>query len=44
MGQGSNLGYVLLFVMLTIPGHVYELFPVRCWRYDFALVDGAVGS
>jgi lipopolysaccharide export system permease protein len=29
MGQGQyNLGYVLLFVMLTIPGHVYELFPV----------------
>lgn len=29
MGQGQyRLGYVLLFVMLTIPGHVYELFPV----------------
>jgi lipopolysaccharide export system permease protein len=29
MGQGQyNLGYVLLFVVLTIPGHVYELFPV----------------
>ena len=29
MGQGQyHLGYVLLFVMLTIPGHVYELFPV----------------
>lgn len=29
MGQGQyNLGYVLLFVMLTIPGHIYELFPV----------------
>jgi lipopolysaccharide export system permease protein len=29
MGQGQyNLGYVLLFVTLTIPGHVYELFPV----------------
>lgn len=29
MGQGQyRLGYVLLFVTLTIPGHVYELFPV----------------
>jgi lipopolysaccharide export system permease protein len=29
MGQGQyHLGYVLLFVTLTIPGHVYELFPV----------------
>jgi lipopolysaccharide export system permease protein len=29
MGKGQyNLGYVLLFVILTIPGHIYELFPV----------------
>lgn len=29
MGQGQyHLGYVLLFVALTIPGHMYELFPV----------------
>ncbi len=29
MGQGQySLGYVLLFVLLTIPGHIYELFPV----------------
>ena len=29
MGQGQyHLGYVLLFVALTIPGHVYGLFPV----------------
>ncbi len=29
LGQGQyNLLYVLLFVALTIPGHVYELFPV----------------
>jgi lipopolysaccharide export system permease protein len=29
MGKGQyHLGYVLLFVMLTIPGHIYELFPV----------------
>jgi lipopolysaccharide export LptBFGC system permease protein LptF len=29
MGSGNyRLGYVLLFVLLTLPGHVYELFPV----------------
>ncbi len=29
MGYGQySLGYVLLFVVLTIPGHIYELFPV----------------
>lgn len=29
MGEGQyHLGYVLLFVALTIPGHVYALFPV----------------
>jgi lipopolysaccharide export system permease protein len=29
MGQGQyHLGYVLMFVILTIPGHVYELFPM----------------
>ena len=29
MGYGKySLGYVLLFVILTIPGHIYELFPV----------------
>ena len=29
MGRGDyRLGYVLLFVVLTIPGHIYELFPV----------------
>lgn len=29
MGQGNySLGYVLLFVLLTVPGHIYELFPV----------------
>jgi lipopolysaccharide export system permease protein len=29
MGHGQyHLGYVLLFVLLTIPGHVTELFPV----------------
>ena len=29
IGQGQyHLGYVLLFVLLTVPGHIYELFPV----------------
>jgi lipopolysaccharide export system permease protein len=29
LGQGQyRLAYVLLFVVLTIPGHIYELFPV----------------
>jgi len=29
LGQGQyHLGYVLLFVLLTVPGHIYELFPV----------------
>lgn len=29
MGKGDyHLGYVLLFVVLIIPGHIYELFPV----------------
>ena len=29
MGYGKySLGYVVAFVMLTIPGHIYELFPV----------------
>jgi lipopolysaccharide export system permease protein len=29
MGQGQyHLGYVLMFVTLTVPGHIYELFPV----------------
>lgn len=29
LGQGQyNLVYVLLFIALTIPGHIYELFPV----------------
>jgi len=29
MGYGQySLGYVLLFVVLTMPGHIYELFPV----------------
>ncbi|MFH0934440.1 MAG: LPS export ABC transporter permease LptG, partial [Pseudomonadota bacterium] len=29
IGRGNySIGYVLLFVVLTMPGHIYELFPV----------------
>jgi len=29
IGQGDyHLGYILLYVLLTVPGHIYELFPV----------------
>ncbi|MDO8294667.1 MAG: LPS export ABC transporter permease LptG [Gallionella sp.] len=46
MGQGQyHLGYVLLFVMLTIPGHIYELFPVAVLVGTiFALVQMAASS
>lgn len=46
MGQGQyHLGYVLLFVMLTMPGHVYELFPVAVLVGTiFALVQMAASS
>lgn len=46
MGQGQyHLGYVLLFVILTIPGHVYELFPVAVLIGTiFALVQLAASS
>ena len=46
MGRGDyNLGYVLLFVMLTIPGHIYELFPVAVLIGTiFALVQMAANS
>lgn len=46
MGQGQyHLGYVLLFVLLTIPGHVYELFPVAVLVGTiFALVQMAASS
>ena len=46
MGQGQyHLGYVLLFVILTIPGHVYELFPVAVLVGTiFALVQMAASS
>jgi lipopolysaccharide export system permease protein len=46
IGQGQyHLGYVLLFVLLTIPGHIYELFPVAVLIGTiFALVQMAAHS
>ncbi len=46
MGRGDyKLGYVLLFVVLTIPGHVYELFPVAVLIGTiFAMVQMAANS
>ncbi len=46
MGQGQyHLGYVLLFITLTIPGHIYELFPVAVLVGTiFALVQMASSS
>jgi lipopolysaccharide export system permease protein len=46
MGKGDyNLAYVLLFVALTVPGHVYELFPVAVLIGTiFAMVQMAASS
>lgn len=46
IGQGQyHLGYVLLFVVLTVPGHIYELFPVAVLVGTiFALVQMASTS
>lgn len=46
MGRGDyRLGYVLLFVALTIPGHIYELFPVAVLIGTiFAMVQMAANS
>jgi lipopolysaccharide export system permease protein len=46
MGTGNyNLGYVLLFVLLLVPGHLYELFPVAVLIGTiFALVQMAMSS
>lgn len=46
MGHGNyHLGYVLLFVLLTIPGHIYDLFPVAILIGTiFALVQMAANS
>ncbi|MES1982357.1 MAG: LPS export ABC transporter permease LptG [Pseudomonadota bacterium] len=46
MGHGSySLGYVLLFVLLTVPSHIYELFAVVVLIGTiFALVQMAANS
>lgn len=46
MGRGQyHLGYVLLFVTLTIPSHIYELFPVAVLVGTiFALVQMSANS
>ena len=46
MGHGNyRLGYVLLFVLLTVPSHLYELFPVVVLIGTIlALVQMAVNS
>lgn len=46
MGHGDyHLGYVLLFVLLTVPGHIYDLFPVAILIGTiFALVQMAASS
>ena len=46
MGHGNyHLGYVLLFVLLTVPSHIYELFPVAILIGTiFALVQMAAHS
>jgi lipopolysaccharide export system permease protein len=46
MGYGQySLGFVVLFVVLTIPGHLYELFPVAVLVGTiFALVQMAARS
>jgi lipopolysaccharide export system permease protein len=46
MGRGNyHLGYVLLYVLLTIPGHIYDLFPVAILIGTiFALVQMAANS
>jgi len=46
MGRGDyRLGYVLMFVTLIIPGHIYELFPVAVLIGTiFALVQMAANS
>lgn len=46
MGHGNyHLGYVLLFVLLTVPSHIYDLFPVAILIGTiFALVQMAANS
>ncbi|MDE2117089.1 MAG: LPS export ABC transporter permease LptG [Betaproteobacteria bacterium] len=46
MGHGDyHLGYVLLYVLLTVPSHIYDLFPVAILIGTiFALVQMAANS
>jgi len=45
MQDQYHIGYVLMFVVLTIPGHIYELFPVAVLVGTiFALVQMASSS
>jgi len=46
MGHGNyHIGYVLLFVLLTVPSHIYDLFPVAILIGTiFALVQMASNS
>ena len=46
MGHGNyHMGYVLLFVLLTVPSHIYDLFPVAILiGAIFALVQMAANS
>lgn len=45
MGKNYQLGYVLLFVLLTVPSHIYDLFPVAILIGTiFALVQMAANS
>lgn len=46
MGHGNyNLGYVLLYVLLTVPSHIYDLFPVAILIGTiFGLVQMAANS
>ena len=46
IGRGDyHLGYVLLFVLLTVPSHIYDLFPVAILIGTiFALVQMAANS
>ena len=46
MGHGNyHIGYVLLYVLLTVPSHIYDLFPVAILIGSiFALVQMAANS
>jgi len=45
MGGNYQLGYVLMFILLSMPGHIYELFPVAVLIGSiFALVQMSAHS